>query len=168
MNSSPETCNNNIMKRILLAACLLMTVACNSKTSTAMQTTTESVFGLGVPVSDNFTGEAWLRTLSAEPGYDCQIYNVTFAPSTRNYWHRHAVGQILLCTEGIGFYQEQGAPARRLIPGDVVNIPAGTIHWHGAAPDSCFTHIGITPEASRNQVEWLGEVTDEEYNRATE
>lgn len=110
------------MKRILLAACLLMTVACNSKTSTAMQTTTEPVFGLGVPVSDNFTGEAWLRTLSAEPGYDCQIYNVTFAPSTRNYWHRHAVGQILLCTEGIGFYQEQGAPARRLIPGDVVNI----------------------------------------------
>ena len=126
------------MKRILLAACLLMTVVCNSKTSTAMQTTTEPVFGLGVPVSDNFTGEAWLRTLSAEPGYDCQIYNVTFAPSTRNYWHRHAVGQILLCTEGIGFYQEQGA------------------------------HIGITPEASRNQVEWLGEVTDEEYNRATE
>lgn len=122
MNSSPETCNNNTMKRILLAACLLMTVACNSKTSTAMQTTTEPVFGLGVPVSDNFTGEAWLRTLSAEPGYDCQIYNVTFAPSTRNYWHRHAVGQILLCTEGIGFYQEQGAPARRLIPGDVVNI----------------------------------------------
>lgn len=104
MNSSPETCNNNTMKRILLAACLLMTVACNSKTSTAMQTTTEPVFGLGVPVSDNFTGEAWLRTLSAEPGYDCQIYNVTFAPSTRNYWHRHAVGQILLCTEGIGFY----------------------------------------------------------------
>lgn len=50
----------------------------------------------------------------------------------------------------------------------VVNIPAGTIHWHGAAPDSRFTHIGITPEASRNQVEWLGEVTDEEYNRATE
>ena len=143
------------MKRILLAACLLMTVVCNSKTSTAMQTTTEPVFGLGVPVSDNFTGEAWLRTLSAEPGYDCQIYNVTFAPSTRNYWHRHAVGQILLCTEGIGFYQEQGAPAR-------------TIHWHGAAPDSRFTHIGITPEASRNQVEWLGEVTDEEYNRATE
>ena len=77
------------MKRILLATCLLMTVACNSKTSTAMQTTTEPVFGLGVPVSDNFTGEAWLRTLSAEPGYDCQIYNVTFAPSTRNYWHRH-------------------------------------------------------------------------------
>ncbi|MFQ8807053.1 MAG: hypothetical protein ACLR8Y_20870 [Alistipes indistinctus] len=74
------------MKRILLAACLLMTVACNSKTSTAMQTTTESVFGLGVPVSDNFTGEAWLRTLSAEPGYDCQIYNRHFRPSTRNYW----------------------------------------------------------------------------------
>ena len=95
------------MKRILLAACLLMTVACNSKTSTAMQTTTEPVFGLGVPVSDNFTGAAWLRTLSAEPGYDCQIYNVTFAPSTRNYWHRHAVGQILLCTEGIGFYRNK-------------------------------------------------------------
>ena len=156
------------MKHILLVVCLLMAVACNSKTSTAMQTTTEPVFGLGAPVSDNFTGEAWLRMLSTESGYDCQIYNVTFAPSTRNYWHRHAVGQILLCTEGIGFYQEHGAPALRLAPGDVVNIPAGTIHWHGAAPDSRFTHIGITPKASQNQVEWLGEVTDEEYNRATE
>ena len=69
------------MKHILQVVCLLMAVACNSKTSTAMQTTTEPVFGLGAPVSDNFTGEAWLRMLSTEPGYDCQIYNVTFALS---------------------------------------------------------------------------------------
>ena len=151
------------MKRILLAACLLMTVACNSKTSTAMQTTTEPAFGLGVPVSDNFTGAAWLRTLSAEPGYDCQIYNVTFAPSTRNYWHRHAVGQILLCTEGIGFYQEQGAPARRLIPGDVVNIPAGTIHWHGAAPDSWFSHLAVEVPVEGASNEWLEPVSAEDY-----
>lgn len=126
----------------------------------------EPVFGLGEPISANFTGEAWLQMLSAQTEYDCSIYYVTFAPGTRNYWHSHTVGQILLCTEGIGYYQESGKPAQRLHPGDVVNIPANVAHWHGAAPDSRFTHIGITPKASENTAEWLGEVTDEEYKEA--
>lgn len=127
----------------------------------------EPVLGLGESITTNFIGEAWLNMLSAQPEFDCNVYNVTFAPGTRNNWHSHAVGQILLCTEGIGYYQEKGQPARRLQPGDVVNIPANTIHWHGAAPDSRFTHIGITPKVSENSAEWLGEVTDEEYGEAT-
>lgn len=126
----------------------------------------EPVMGLGEPISANFTGEAWLKMLSAQPEYDCSIYNVTFAPGTRNNWHSHAVGQILLCTEGIGYYQEKGKLARRLEVGDVVNIPANTIHWHGAAPDSRFTHIGITPKVSENSAEWLSEVTENEYAEA--
>lgn len=129
--------------------------------------TKEPVLGLGEPISDNFTGEAWLRMLSAQPEYDCSIYNVTFAPGTRNYWHTHSVGQILLCTEGVGYYQERDEAARKLLTGDVVHIPAQIPHWHGAAPDSHFTHIGITPKASENKVEWLGEVTDQEYEQAT-
>lgn len=132
-----------------------------------MEQKKEPVLGLGEPISDNFTGNAWLRMLSAQPDFDCSVYNVTFSPSTRNYWHKHAVGQILLCTEGIGFYQEKGKTARRLQPGDIVDIPAEAIHWHGAAPDSRFTHIGITPKVSENKVEWLGCVTDEEYYQAT-
>lgn len=127
----------------------------------------EPIFGLGEPIGANFTGKAWLQPMSSVKENDCNIYNVTFAPGTRNYWHSHAVGQILLCTEGVGYYQEKGKPAQRLEPGDIVNIPANTMHWHGAAPDSRFTHIGITPKVSENSAEWGELVTDEEYNEAT-
>lgn len=141
-------------------------ISCNTQTDKTMKESTEPILGLGTTVSDNFTGEAWLNMLSSEPQYDCQIYNVTFAPSTRNHWHRHSVGQILLCSQGVGYYQAEGEPALRLEPGTVVNIAAGVVHWHGAAPSSRFTHIGITPKASENKVEWLGEVTDHQYNQA--
>lgn len=127
----------------------------------------EPLFGLGEAISANFTGEAWLQQMSSVKEYDCNIYNVTFAPGTRNNWHSHAIGQILLCTEGVGYYQEKGKPAQRLVPGDIVNIPANTMHWHGAAPDSRFTHIGITPKVSENSADWGGPVTDEEYSEAT-
>lgn len=128
----------------------------------------EPVLGLGNPVSANFTGEAWLEMLSNVPEYDCSVYNVTFAPGTRNNWHSHAIGQILLCTEGEGWYQEKGKDAQRLRPGSVVNIPANTMHWHGATAKSRFTHIGITPKASENTAEWGDPVTDEEYNALPE
>lgn len=157
------------MKSIYVWAVLcLLATACNNQTDTGMKEQTEPVLGLGEPVSDNFTGTAWLKMLSAQPEtYDCTIYNVTFAPSTRNYWHRHSEGQILICTEGVGYYQEKDSFAQRLEPGAVVHIPAGVVHWHGAAPDLRFTHIGITPKAGQNKVEWMGEVTDAEYLLAT-
>lgn len=140
----------------------------NQQTNINMKEKTEPVLGLGDIVTENFTGEAWLRMLSAQPEtYDCTIYNVTFAPSTRNYWHAHSDGQILICTEGVGCFQEKDKPAQQLKPGMVVHIPAGVVHWHGAMPDSRFTHIGITPKASQNKVEWIGEVTDKEYIQAT-
>lgn len=157
------------MKRIYLyvVICMAMTGCCNNRSNSPMKDNNQPVLGLGEPIADNFTGEAWLRMLSIQPDvYDCTIYNVTFAPSTRNYWHTHSEGQILICTEGVGYYQETEKPARRLESGVVVHIPAGAVHWHGAAPDSRFTHIGITPKASRNNVEWFGEVTDEEYSKA--
>ena len=141
----------------------------NNQTEITMDKTTkvqEPILGLGSPITDNFTGAAWLERLSSQPEYDCNVYNVTFAPGTRNYWHSHSVGQILLCTEGVGYYQERDKPAQRLQPGDIVNIPSHTAHWHGAAPDNRFTHIGITPKVNENATEWLGEVTDEEYAEA--
>ena len=116
-----------------------------------------------------FTGDAWVQQLLPEHGkdYDTAAYNVTFAPGTRNHWHSHTVGQILLCTVGTGYYQEKGKPARKLRPGDTVEIPANVVHWHGAAPDSFFSHIGITPKVSENGHTWLSPVTDEEYADAT-
>lgn len=129
----------------------------------------EDAFPLGEPVDANvFTGSAWVSQLLSRGGeYDMASYNVTFAPGARNNWHSHSAGQILLCTAGTGYYQEKGKPARRLNPGDVVEIPADTEHWHGAAPDSMFVHLGITPRVSQNKTTWGGTVADEEYSEAT-
>lgn len=125
----------------------------------------EPLFGLGEH-SDQFTGDAWTRQLSGMKESDSRVYNVTFAPRSRNNWHSHKYGQVLLCTDGIGFYKEKGKAARRLQPGDVVEIPAETIHWHGAAPDSQFSHVGFTSKASQNTYKDYGAVTDKEYESA--
>ncbi len=156
-------------KIVLVAILVMLLSACCDKPQKLeiMNTGIEPVMGLGEPISANFTGDAWLKMLSTEPGYDCNVYNVTFAPGTRNYWHSHSIGQILLCTEGVGYYQEMGQPARRLVVGDVVNIPANTMHWHGAATDSRFTHIGITPRVNENATTWGEPVSDEAYEQAT-
>jgi quercetin dioxygenase-like cupin family protein len=97
--------------------------------------------------------------------FDCQIYNVTFEPGARNHWHTHPGGQLLLCTEGTGYYQEKDKPIRLLHKGDVVEIPPEVEHWHGATPDSTFTHIGITAQVGKGAAKWLKPVTDEEYNQ---
>lgn len=92
-----------------------------------------------------FIGQSYLYPLSTE---QVHISNVTFEPGCRNNWHVHTAkkggGQILICTAGEGWYQEWGQPARRLKPGDVVNIPTGVKHWHGATKDSWFQHIAIS------------------------
>ncbi len=115
----------------------------------------------------NFTGTAWLYPLSHEQELNVPMFNVTFEPACRNNWHRHSGGQILIATAGVGYYQEKGKPARRLFPGDIVEIAPGEEHWHGAAPDSWFAHIAIECNPQSNEVTWLGSVTDSEYAQAT-
>ena len=158
------------LKLFTIALLALFVTACgdNNQTLTTMYNRhNEPVMGLGNKIEGiNFTGDAWLKYLSVEESYDCQVYNVTFAPTVRNSWHSHAVGQILLCTEGVGYYQERGKPAQRLEVGAVVNIPADVEHWHGAAPDTQFTHIGVTPKASENSAVWLEPVSDKDYMEA--
>ncbi len=120
--------------------------------------------GTKIPDSPNFTGEAWLATfVSAADSMDCTVGNVTFMPGVRNSWHSHSGGQILLCTSGEGRYQEKGKPVQVLRPGDVVKIAPNVVHWHGAAPDSEFTHIAIGSQQHMGAALWLGPVTDEEY-----
>ena len=99
--------------------------------------------------------------------YNTTIGNVTFEPKARTNWHKHLAGQILLVTEGMGYYQEKGKPAQLIQKGDVVRIPPDTEHWHGAAPDSGLTHIAINPNTDKGSVVWLKPVTDEEYSIAT-
>jgi alkylhydroperoxidase/carboxymuconolactone decarboxylase family protein YurZ/quercetin dioxygenase-like cupin family protein len=120
-----------------------------------------NIFPLGTKVGQNFIGDAWLYMVFTDAKLlNAPIGSVTFAPQARNNWHKHAVGQVLLVTEGEGWYQEWGKPARLLKAGDVVNIPANVKHWHGATKDSWFVHLAITPGAT----EWLEAVTEEEYN----
>lgn len=115
--------------------------------------------------NDHFIGGAFLEWLVPKDStFNCLIYNVTFEPGARNHWHKHPGGQILLVTGGIGYYQEEGKPVQVIREGDVVKIHPDVIHWHGAAPDSWFTHVGISTNTQEGDIEWLGPVTDEEYN----
>jgi len=115
--------------------------------------------------ADYFNGTAWVKILVPKDQTGTySVGNVVFEPGCRNNWHTHATGQILLVTDGKGYYQERGEPARPLVKGDVVVIPIDVEHWHGAAADSSFTHIVITNNSPEGPVKWLGRVTDEEYN----
>lgn len=118
--------------------------------------------------SDYFTGTAWVKMLVTDDNkiYNCQVYDVRFEPGTKTKWHAHPGGQILLITDGTGYYQEKGKPARLLKKGDVVEIPPDVVHWHGAAADSGFVHIGISSSTQKGPAGWFSEVTDEEYNAA--
>ena len=110
-----------------------------------------------------FTGKSYLAPLTDK---GIHASNVVFEPGCRNNWHiHHKGGQILLVTGGNGWYQEWGKPARKLKEGDVVNIPAGVKHWHGAAKDSFFAHIAIAVPAEGAKNEWLEPVSDAEYNK---
>ena len=109
-----------------------------------------------------FIGQSYLQPLAES----LPVSNVTFEPGCRNNWHiHHKGGQILLVTDGRGWYQEWGKPARELKPGDTVDIPPEVKHWHGAAKDSWFAHIAISVPAEGASNEWLEPVSDEEYNK---
>lgn len=124
------------------------------------------VFGRGAEntaYAKYFKGTSYLDMLSTE---GVVIGNVVFEPGCRNNWHiHHKGGQILLVTGGNGYYQEWGKPARKLKEGDVVHIPAGVKHWHGAARDSFFAHLAIEVPAEGAKNEWLEEVSDSEYSK---
>ena len=128
----------------------------------------ETIFPKGSQAPANFTGAAFVNMLipESEGMYNCQVYDVLFTPGCRNSWHTHEGGQLLLCTGAEGYYQEKGKRARRLARGDVVEIPPHVVHWHGAARESEFTHIGISPNIHKGGCTWLSPVTDEEYAAA--
>ena len=125
----------------------------------------DSLFGRGEPnvaFANYFTGKSYLKTLNTK---NIGIYNVTFEPKCRNNWHiHHKGGQILLCTGGEGWYQEEGKQAIKLTPGSVVYIPAEVKHWHGASKDAWFTHLAIEIPADYATNEWCEPVDDETYN----
>jgi 4-carboxymuconolactone decarboxylase len=117
--------------------------------------------------SKYFTGQAYLAPLTQNKDLNCPVSNVTFEPGCRNNWHSHTGGQILISVGGKGYYQAKGEAARLLLPGDVVEIPANVVHWHGASPDSWFSHLAIETNPQDNKVTWLEAVDDEHYSKVT-
>src|SRR6476646_4806233 len=89
--------------------------------------------------------------------------SVTFEPGARTAWHTHPLGQTLVVTAGFGLAQRDGGPIEEIRPGDVVWIPAGEKHWHGAAPTTAMTHIAIQEKKDGKVVDWMEHVSDEQY-----
>jgi len=130
-----------------------------------------NIFGLGEPnvnYSQYFIGNSYLNPLAIDKESKLSLFNVTFEPGCRNNWHIHhstnGGGQILICTAGEGWYQEEGKEAVSLKPGKVIQIPANVKHWHGAKKDSWFSHIAIEVPGKNTSNEWCEPVTDDIYN----
>ena len=126
-------------------------------------------FPIGSPndaYAQYFVGQSYLSPVSTE---QVPVFNVTFEPGCRNNWHVHHAksggGQMLICVGGRGYYQEWGKDAVELTPGTVINIPANTKHWHGAAPDSWFSHLAIEVPGEESSAEWLEPVSEEDYSK---
>lgn len=119
-------------------------------------------FPIGEPndaFAQYFEGQSYLAPVSTT---QVPIYNVTFEPNCRNHWHIHHAstggGQILVCVGGRGYYQEWGKEMVEMLPGTVINIPPNVKHWHGAAPDSWFSHLSVEVSGEDTSNEWLEKV----------
>jgi quercetin dioxygenase-like cupin family protein len=116
--------------------------------------------------AERFTGDVWMDTIVRGEGASrIRVYAVHFTPGARNAWHRHAVGQTLHVTEGVGRVRARGGDMLEIRAGDTVQTPPGEWHWHGAAPDHFMTHLAMwdAPAGSEPETEWGDKVTDEEY-----
>jgi len=112
----------------------------------------------------NFTGTVYVYPLVKDDAtFNCTSSSVTFEPGARSNWHTHPAGQILMVTDGTGYYQEAGQPVRLLHKGDVVQAQPGVKHWHGASPKQALTHIALNVNTEKGVVTWLQPVTDAEY-----
>lgn len=159
------------LKYFMLSALLLMAFTKINAQEMKKEIPYISVYPTGKLLPEQFakyfTGQAYLATLTSNSDLNCPVMNVTFEPSCRNNWHSHTGGQLLIAVGGKGYYQEKEKAARLLLPGDVVEIPCNAEHWHGAAPNSWFSHLTIETNPKSNKTTWLDAVTDDEYKKAT-
>lgn len=141
------------------------------KTTNKEEFEKQNVFGMGnanTAYAQYFSGESSLNPLT-KPETGVFLANVTFEPGCRNNWHIHHAtkggGQLLVCTAGEGWYQEEEKEAVSLVPGTVITIPAEVRHWHGAKKDSWFSHIAVEVPGENCSNEWCEPVSDEEYGK---
>ena len=151
---------------LFISTLVSMTACVGTKQHQKMTTDSNtSLFPKGEKLTNEyFSGNAYLTALVArDKNNDFALGSVTFEPGARTNWHTHPKGQVLLVTEGEGFYQEKGKPAKRIQKGDVVNIPEQVEHWHGASATHKLVHIAITNYQGDTNVVWLTPVSTEDY-----
>lgn len=168
------------MKRINIkniAIALLVGVlafSCSQQKESAQSTDEQSqqatLFPKGEKIeSDHFTGEVWLKMIMSD---DSTLYtamgNVTFEPGARTNWHSHPGGQILMVTEGVGWYQERGKPKQEMRKGEVIICQPNIEHWHGASAEQSVTHMAMSINTQNGGVRWLEPVTDEVFYQNVE
>jgi quercetin dioxygenase-like cupin family protein len=158
------------MKKINIALIVFMTVlsiSCDNPKRTDADTEKKEIEtspkGDRAPAS-TMTGIVWLYPFATDSGAHWSAAKVTFEAGAHSNWHTHPNKQVVAAVEGVGYLKEKDKPVQVLHKGDVVDIPAGILHWHGAAPDNGFTQIVINPNIEKGVVTWLDRVTDEEYN----
>lgn len=142
------------------------------KTTSKEEFEKQNVFGTGAEntgFAQYFIGNSYLNPLTDPKNCAVFMANVTFEPGCRNNWHIHHAtkgsGQLLICTAGEGWYQEEGKEPVSLTPGTVITIPAEVKHWHGAKKDSWFSHIAVEVPGENCKNEWCEPVSDEVYDK---
>jgi quercetin dioxygenase-like cupin family protein len=116
--------------------------------------------------ADYFTGAVQVQELfPADDPSRTSGGKVTFEPGARSAWHTHPLSQILIVTDGTGWVQQWGGPIEEIRKGDVIWIPPGVKHWHGATPTTAMTHIAIQEQLNGKAVEWMEKVSDEQYRK---
>lgn len=153
---------------LLLASSAVMgaqTSEPSAAVATQITVTPQSAQKVIVGTPNHFTGSARVQSLfdAKAPSHGTGGI-VTFQPGARSVWHTHPIGQVLIVTEGEGWVQAWGGPVQVMRKGDVIWIPAGVKHWHGASPTSSVTHIALQEEQNGTNVVWLEPVTDAQYN----
>ncbi|TDT45356.1 quercetin dioxygenase-like cupin family protein [Maribacter spongiicola] len=145
-----------------IAILLILLTACNTPKESKKEF---QLFEKGTKIENsNFTGTAWLNMLAAPDSLNTMYAGlVTFEPAAHTNWHSHPAGQILIVTQGEGYYQEEGKPKRILRIGETIKCLPNIKHWHGAAPNSEFAHIAISSR-DKGPAQWFKPVLDEEYN----
>lgn len=147
------------MKKAIYLTFLFLVVIC-----TGAQAQEQDIFPRGEKAKNvNHTGDVWLSDLNkADSVINSQISLAVFGPNAKLNWHTHSAGQILLITQGSGYYQEKGKPVQIVHKGDVVKCLPDVEHWHGSTPTTGVTYIAVSP---KSKTTWLHPVTEEEYQR---
>jgi quercetin dioxygenase-like cupin family protein len=157
---------------IMLLTAIISLSACNTnQNQPKMETSVPQISAFltgeeNLSYAQYFTGKSWNAPLTSNKALNVPLNNITFEPGCRNNWHRHSGGQILIAVGGVGYYQERGKKAIRMEPGKVIEIAPDTEHWHGAAPDSWFSHLAIMCNPATNENTWLEPVSDSAYKEA--